>query len=261
MGGLTVSGRGERPTYQLRLPQFEGPLDVLLRLIERRELEITAISLAAVADQFLTHAGRMTEADPDTLADFVAVGARLVLIKSQALLPRPPCPANAEDDEVDDAEALARQLTEYQQARATALALAERQTTGLRAYARSAPRPRGRPELPPLAPLGLADLTRAVRRRLLELPTEPTPLPSPRTVSLTDMLAEIEAVLARDGGVTLGALLARATSRLAAIVTFLSLLELLRRRRIIVRQHMLFGEIEVQPWREVVVADEGRADG
>jgi segregation and condensation protein A len=243
---MAIATRDGRGAYQLRLPQFEGPLEVLLLLIERRELEVTAISLAAVADQFLAHVAALETADADLLAEFVAVAARLVLIKSRALLPRPPA-AEAGADEVDDAEALARQLAVYREARATALALAERHLAGQRAYARSPQPSPVRREPPPLAPVSLDDLTRAVRRRLLSLPVEPASASLPPVVSLAEKVAHIEALLERDGRSSLTVLLDLATGRDEVIVTFIGLLELIRRRRIVARQAILFGEIEILP--------------
>ena len=152
--------------------------------------------------------------------------------------------------DVDDATVLALQLAEYRQARATALALAERQRAGLRAFDRPALLRPEQAEPPPLAPVSLADLTRAVRRRLLELPVEPVPVPSPRSVSLEETIAHIETLLAAQGRTCLSALLWAATSRPAVIVTFIALLELIRRRRVVVAQPILFGEIEITAWRE-----------
>lgn len=70
------------PPYTLHLPNFAGPLDVLLRLIEKEEREITTISLALVADQYLAYVCELAEPDPLTVADFLALAAQLLLIKS-----------------------------------------------------------------------------------------------------------------------------------------------------------------------------------
>ena len=78
------------PPYQVQLPVFEGPLDLLLHLIEQQELDITVISLAQVTDQYLAYLRIVQEVHPDDLADFVVVAAPLLLIKSRALLPQPP---------------------------------------------------------------------------------------------------------------------------------------------------------------------------
>ena len=83
--------------WQLRLPTFEGPLDVLLRLIDREQLSITDVSLVMVSDQFLAAAREMGEERPESIAEFAAIGARLVALKARSLLPRPD-----EDDEDDE---------------------------------------------------------------------------------------------------------------------------------------------------------------
>src|SRR5512137_283080 len=98
-------------TYQVRLPVFEGPLDLLLQLIERERLDISVVSIAAVTEQFLIYVRQIEDIQPDTLADFLVMAARLVWIKSRILLPQPARPDD--DEEEDPAEALARQLKEY----------------------------------------------------------------------------------------------------------------------------------------------------
>jgi len=89
--GPAASSRGSAAssTYRVTLDVFEGPLDLLLRLIERQELDITKVSLAAVAGQYLAHVARLQEVSAANLAGFLVVAAKLLLIKSRALLPRP----------------------------------------------------------------------------------------------------------------------------------------------------------------------------
>ncbi|HLL50115.1 MAG TPA: segregation/condensation protein A, partial [Thermomicrobiales bacterium] len=94
--------------YQLHLPAFEGPLDVLLRLIERDQLAISDISLLAVFDQFMTYVDSLESSTPLVIAEFVAVAGRLSVLKSRALLPRP-----AKIVEPPDELDLVRQLEEY----------------------------------------------------------------------------------------------------------------------------------------------------
>src|SRR5215208_5144761 len=106
---VTIAG------YQLRLPSFEGPLDVLLRLIERSQLQITDVSLVAVMDQFLVYVASLDQAGAELIADFTNVATRLVLLKSRSLLPRPP----AIDDEAEAGD-LARELIEYRAVRQAA---------------------------------------------------------------------------------------------------------------------------------------------
>src|SRR3954451_9797082 len=77
------------PTWQLRLPSFEGPFDVLLRLVERSQLQITDVSLIEVTNQFLAHIATMNKQDAGLIAEFSNVGSRLVVLKSRSLLPKP----------------------------------------------------------------------------------------------------------------------------------------------------------------------------
>jgi len=96
--------------YTIRLPDFEGPLDLLLHLIEREELDITRLSLAQVTDQYMQYLNTMQRADVEQMAEFLVVAAKLLLIKSRLLLPQEPVPG---EEPSDDAGAeLTRQLHE-----------------------------------------------------------------------------------------------------------------------------------------------------
>src|SRR5438067_5347264 len=86
-------------TFQVHLEVFEGPLDLLLKLIERKQLDITKVALAEVADSFLDYLSAHPNIPPAPLASFVWVASKLILIKSQSLLPRPPLPLQNDDDE------------------------------------------------------------------------------------------------------------------------------------------------------------------
>lgn len=233
--------------YQLRLPSFAGPLDVLLRLIERHELAITTISLATVADQFLAHLAALPDRDPAVLAEFAAIASRLLVLKTRVLFPRPPVPA-AGDEEVDDSADLVRQLREYQQFKAAALTLAAREATGLRAFEPlAAPDRTGFTADVTLAPARPADLVRAVQRRLARLPAASQLLRLPPRISVGEMAARIVERLRGDrrGALRFSALLPPDIARTDTITTFLALLELVRRRQAAARQETLFGEIVV----------------
>jgi segregation and condensation protein A len=235
--------------YQLRLPSFEGPLDVLLRLIERHELEVTAISLAAVAEQFLAHLAALPDRDPAVLAEFAAIASRLLLLKTRVLFPRPPeAPAEEAGEDEDD---LVRRLREYRLVKDAARALAAREAGGWRAF-----EPRANP-LPPeafgaletvtLAPARPLDLVRAAQRRLARLPAAPRLLALPPLISVGEMAARIVGWLRARGEVRFSALVAAAASRADLVTAFLAILELVRRRRVEARQEAPFGEIVVLP--------------
>src|SRR5581483_9141541 len=153
----------------LHLGVFDGPLDLLLHLIERRELDITTVSLAEVADRYLSHVRAMEDVDPYGLAEFIAVAAKLLLIKSMVLLPRPERGPEAED--VDDPTDLTERLREYQLIKQAATALKEREDAGLRSYGRLAPlKPPTRTKRESGAP---NDLLRALQRLAEELARRP----------------------------------------------------------------------------------------
>ncbi|MGH2502890.1 MAG: segregation and condensation protein A, partial [Ktedonobacterales bacterium] len=125
--------------YTIHLPGFDGPLDLLLHLIEKNQMEITSISLVAVTDQFVAYLRTWDEPPLPRLAEFVAMAARLLLIKSRSLLPRQSRAegADEDDDPLDDAEALAQRLREYQLAREIARSLRARELAGLQTFSRA----------------------------------------------------------------------------------------------------------------------------
>jgi segregation and condensation protein A len=229
--------------YQLRLPTFEGPLDVLLRLVERNQLPIADVSLVAVTGQFLAHAAELGGAPPETLAEFAAVGARLVLLKTRALLPRPPA-----DDELEATPSdLVRQLTEYQRIKEVALSLAARDREGIGAFGRGAvvalPAP---PVLAPLAAHQPASLARALRRRLTALAPPVRSVVSRPTLTLREM---VERVLGRLSGrqpLRFRAVLSPDADCHEVLIAFLAVLALVRRRTIDAEQSELFGEITLR---------------
>lgn len=232
-------------TYRVKLEVFEGPLDLLLRLIRRQELEITAISLAAVTDQYLAYMKQLQEMDPGAMASFLEVAAQLVLIKSRYLLPRP-VENRPEEEEEDPAEVLAGRLREYAQFKHAARALRGRETQGLRAYVRVA----SPPELPRRVDLGevsLDDLLSAVRKALETQPAPPvSEVVEPVTVTIEGQIKIIRQTLLSDGRITFQSLLRRCRSRIEVIVTFLGLLELMKAGEVIARQEAPFGEITVE---------------
>src|SRR5512135_468158 len=100
--------------YTVNTPVYQGPLDLLLQLIERAELDITRLALAQVTDQYLAHLRAMQDAPAEEVSAFLVIAAKLLQIKSEALLPRPPVRVEGEED---PGEALARQLIIYKRYR------------------------------------------------------------------------------------------------------------------------------------------------
>src|SRR5260221_40455 len=125
--------------YTVQLPVYAGPLDLLLQLIERDELDITRVSLAQVTDQFLAYLKVLETMDLGDIADFLVIAARLILIKSEALLPRP---VERQPGEEDPGDELARLLIAYKRYKEIAGTLRQREEAGLRTYLRLAPPPK-----------------------------------------------------------------------------------------------------------------------
>jgi segregation and condensation protein A len=233
-------------TYQVALPVFEGPFDLLLQLIERERLDISGVSLSLVADQFLQHIAELEQIRPDELADFLTIGSRLVLIKSRLLLPRPASTGDDEEEE-DPAEALARQLREYKRFKEVATALRIIEESAHRTFWRNAPPPQIERRL--LAgELSLIDLLAAAQVALAALPPliVPQGVVVPFTLTIQDQIRLIREATADGRTVTFRSLVHGATHRLEVIVTLLAILELIKRDQISVSQGAMFGEIEIR---------------
>ena len=231
--------------YQVHLPVFQGPLDLLLHLIEQQELDITKVALAQVTDQYLAYINILKEIEVEFLTDFLVVAAKLLLIKSQALLPKPP-PSLVDEEEGDLGDQLARQLLEYKRFKEVAQALRQREAAGLRSFVRLAPPPKIEPRLSP-GEVTLDDLVAAVRQALAVRPPEPVvdEVVSPVTVTIGQQMALIRDALTRQRQISFHRLLRQAASRVEIIVTFLAVLELIKQYVVDVRQDTLFGEIVI----------------
>jgi len=233
-------------SYSVQLPVYSGPLDLLLQLVEREELEITAVALAQVTDQFLAAVRALEAAQLADIADFLVVAAKLIYIKSEFLLPRPA--ATRPSDEELGAD-LSRQLMEYKKYKEIAGLLHERQLEGRRTFVRVAapPRVEAKLDLSYLTPQHLRD---ALSRVLAVRPDGPTvsSVVAPPKITVGDRMRLIAARL-RDTGrawfrETLR--LAQATSRMEIVITFLALLELIKQGRVMAIQERTFGDIEIR---------------
>jgi segregation and condensation protein A len=234
----------EQQAYQVRLPVFKGPLDLLLHLIEQQELDITTIALAQVTDQYLAHLRLLQETMPDDLTAFLTVAARLLLLKSRALLPRPPQEIVETEDVGED---LVRQLREYKQFKQIAQFLQERDQETMHMFPRDLPVSRlvagWQPKLD-LSGTTLNDLTVALTTLLQEGTDQGAGFTlSAHTVTIDDKIAQISASLRRRPALTFESLLDDKGSIVEIIVTLLALLEMIRDRQVTVRQETLFGDI------------------
>ena len=264
---LPLPTEPESEPYTVHLPGFDGPLDLLLNLIEKNQMEITSISLVAVTDQFVAYLRTWDEPPLPRLAEFVAMAARLLLIKSRSLLPRQTRQEGADDDDdpLDDAEELAQRLREYQLAREIARSLRARELAGLQSFTRAARLVDADLLLswapPKLVGLNVNALATVFKRVLTEQRfSQPEQLPLP-LVTVAEKIDEVERLLAERGRVTLEEALLTASSRFAVVVTFLAVLEMWHQGRLAVRQETLFGPVEILPGARSRLRQGGEGDG
>ncbi|TMA38181.1 MAG: segregation/condensation protein A [Deltaproteobacteria bacterium] len=220
----------------VRLPIFEGPLDLLLHLIKRNEVQVSDIPIATITDQYLAMLEELPELNLDGAGEYLVMASTLVYIKSRMLLP---APEEDEELEEDPRHELVQQLLEYQRYRDVALALGERAVLDRDVFARD-PEALAEPRVRDASLADLLDALREVMRRLRppavhEVEREEIPIGR-----------AVERVLARFAlveQVVFGSLFPPDATRADVIVTFLALLELIRLRVLRARQAERFGVI------------------
>ena len=238
--------------YRINTPVYEGPLDLLLELIEHAELDITTLALAQVTDQYLAYLQHLENRDPAEVSAFLVIASRLLQIKSAALLPRPSIDASNQDEE-DPGEALARQLIIYKRFKELAAVLADRGARNLHTYLRVAP-----PAFKVEARLDLSgvtvhDLVEAAQTILLSQPDLPAlskVVARPR-ITIREKIVSILDSIRRIGRTTFRSLLQSRADRVELIVTFLAMLELIKRSVVVVTQPDLFGDIQISPGEDL----------
>lgn len=235
------------PPFEVHIPVFEGPLALLLHLIEKDELDITKIALAQVTDAFMTYVDAMRDTmDIAVVAEFLSVAARLLWIKSRALLPKPPASAKEQPDEQDVGDELIRQLRAYRQYKQAAAWLLERDHQILRSYIHVDPPPR-----PQKVTLDMADVTLVMLHNTAQELLFPAKGPRPEVaiqrirISIAQQIDVIRQNLMRLARVTFKHLLSRTPTRVEAAVTLQAILELIKQRTVQAQQQELFGDITV----------------
>lgn len=223
---------------------FDGPLDLLLELVEEKKLDILTVRLGDLADAYLARVRALDTLPADEVAAFLALASRLVLLKARSLLPSLLPLAETEEGETE--EELRARLLEYAVVRERASALGERLRSGERGFHREG----GTPDLPPRGGEVLA--LAAAWSKVLSLATRPREqdmvAPSER-YSVEERTAEIEALVAQRDEVTFTELLGAEPTLGWAVVTFIALLDLYRRSVIDLVQSELFADILIRSKR------------
>lgn len=233
--------------YRVSLSQFEGPLDLLLHLIDKAEINIEDIFVSEITSQYLAYMDDLSDLDMDRASSFLTVAAQLLLIKSRSLLPRPPV---EEEDEEDPKEALLRQLREYKAFRAAGAELNDRFEEAKKSFTRL-------PEdvvLPPqkfeldnatIDNLYSAFLDILNRDNEKEEKVDRTQNVRPDTFTVRDRVVHLRTRL-KEGRVRFADLFTDASSRMEKVVTFMALLEMLARGEIHITQGATFAPIYIR---------------
>lgn len=239
---------GRQLNYTVRTSVYEGPLDLLLDLIERAELDITSVSLASVTDQYLAYIKGLEQINPDEISAFLVIAAKLLQIKSEALLPRPPARAAGEEDV---GRSLVDQLKLYKRFKEIGGWLNVRQQANLRTFLRVAPPPKIEPKLD----LSNLTLERLVAAAIEAFAKERNKQPlgviiAPPRITIREKIDLIAKVMKDVERASFRSLLDPGASRLEIVVTFLAMLELVKRYRIHAHQEDLFSDIEINRMEE-----------
>ena len=256
-GPSVTFGDGQRPEVrtQVRLDEFDGPLGLLLSLIEARQLDILTVPLGALAGAYLEALARLEADRLGNVSSFVAIASQLILIKSRAMLPRqtdPTDPTALVDEGADPEAELRARLLVYKAFRDAGARLADgalermglfrREPGAAHAAALAGARP---VDAPPLDP---ARLPAALQRlAAITAPPEPPPEVMGRTITITERAELIRAALRGAPTIVLQELLAGVRDRVVIAVTFLAMLELMKRREIVVEQSEPWGAIVARP--------------
>jgi len=234
--------------YNVKLPLFEGPLDLLLHLIKKNEVDIYDIPVARIAEQYLEYIELMKELNLDIAGDFLVMAATLAQIKSRMLLP-PKEGEGGEEDGVDPRAELVARLIEYRKFKEAAQDLGQREEFWREVFVRQG---KGRweegeaePEQDELFNFGLFDLLDAFRRVVANMPKDSYHTIGRDAVSITDKINQILDLVNELRSITFESLFENDRTKEQVVVSFLALLELVRLRAIRIMQVEEFGSIRI----------------
>jgi segregation and condensation protein A len=231
-------------SYAVHIEHFDGPLDLLLQLVESEKMEITNVSLLQVTEPFVAHVREhQGTIPPEELADFLVIAAKLVYLKSRALLP------SLTDPALEEGPDLETQLRMYKAFAEAAKRLGEMAKLGVSSYSR-AKRPMHEIVAGFVPPIGVStDLLRELYQRIIRRLEPVTALPKAaleRALSLEEKIRELTDRVRQALRLSFHRVLAEAGDRAEMVVSFLALLELMKQRLVKVKQSDLFEEIHLE---------------
>jgi segregation and condensation protein A len=230
--------------YRVKLEDiFEGPMDLLVHLVKKNELEVTDIPIALITDQYLGYLDFLQSINIDVAAEFLVMAATLIQLKSRMLLPR----HDEEEDDDEISRQLTRPLQEYLKMKSAAEQLAGRHLLGEDTFTRPAAVDDIQPEEDDIEiiEVGLFELIDAFKRILENMSAEHRVDMTADHMSIKDRISEIVNLLEEKGSATFGELFAEDSTRAQVIVTFLALLEMVKLRLTRIVQHVQSGVIRL----------------
>jgi segregation and condensation protein A len=241
-----ADGASSREAYRFTLGEFEGPLDLLLFLIKKNEINIYDIPIARITEEYLSYLELMKMLNLETAGEFLLLAATLIRIKARMLLPRDP--GDQEEEEIEDPrEALGRLLLEHAKFQRLGVELGEFAERESHRFARHGEPPPSEEQVPAdYIEATLFDLLAAFRRAMAHAPSSHEYRVEREEVSLEEMMAEIRERLEPGAPMKLLEVIRAGADRTEIIVLFLAVLELTRQGALQLRQLVPFGDIWLQ---------------
>jgi len=232
--------------YQIKLKIFEGPLDLLLHLVRKNKIDIFAIPIAEVADQYYEYLKLMQVLDLDIAGEFLVYAATLMYLKSRNLLPQEEKTPEEVAEEEQELEELREKLREYEKYKKAAMELSHREEEEMDRFVRELPPDQRQGEFAEGFEAGIFDLLDAfssivkgnIKKEVLEISEE--------GITVSEKINHIVEILKNCGKLLFTTLFFRAKTKMEMVVTFLAILELIRLRQIRAWQKRPFGKIWIQ---------------
>ena len=237
--------------YSVRLESFEGPLDLLLHLVRKHEVNLYEVSVAAVTEQYLAYLAAAKDLNLDVAGEYVLMAATLIYLKSRALLPPEEREDLEEEEPLDPELELIEQLLEYERYQAVASNLASRPVLGRDVFERRVVESVPGLFSEPFRALTPGDLLTALDRLLARRAHAVVHHVNTERLSIRDGIDLVIEILRVQRRCAFDALFPPDASRLRIVVTFLAILELMKHGALVARQERTFGEFEVELLREV----------
>lgn len=242
----------QKTRIPVEIPGFSGPLDLLVHLVAKHEMDVFSVSIADITGDFLEHVRNLEEKNLDEAGEFLVLGAMLIRYKTRALLPREEI--EAEEEEITD-QILEQRRQEYERFRALADELKQRETYNANLFPRIGPSPEGPRQVIEYEEVSVYDLFQTFQRIIDEIGDPARSTVEAESFSVDEKMLEIEALLAMNNHLSLNHYLRSLQSKLEIIVVFMALLEMIRLKEVQARQDQIHGDIILEPGASLPASD------